>query len=837
MRTPETAFGQQLRHLRRRAGLSQEALAERAGLAPRAIAALESGARRSPYARTLGLLAEALGLSAAERAALADAAGSAACSRGQARTPAPHQPAVQTPQLPVWLTSFVGREAELDALRRLLDPGGSAVRLVTLLGPGGVGKTRLAVAVAAELAPVYPDRVVFVDLAPLRDARLVPATIARALDVRESGGRSARELLLDALRERHILLVLDNFEHLLGATPLVPELLQQCPRVAVLVTSRTALRVQGERRFAVGPLATPSAEADRAARDISGSPAVQLFVERAQAVVPEFALTELNASDVARLCGQLDGLPLAIELAAARAGVLSPGALVQRLERRLAHLTGGAADLPERQRTLRNTLAWSHGLLAPADQVLFRRLAVFAGGWTLEAAEAVCADAELPADAVLDQLRVLVDSSLVRRLDAARGEVRFGMLETIRDYALERLEAAGEAFLVGRRHLEWCLALAESMRPDAPDAQHLTRLAQEQDNLRAGLRWSIAAGEAQLALRLGVALFSLWFTRDLYAEGRAWFTELLAMPGAAAPTAARALALAYAGQLASLQDDVAAAEAWLHEGITTAEQAGDSLAQAICWHTLGNMAQARGALHEAEVLHHRTIALARRAGSPAVEAWGAYLLARVRYELGDVGGARLAVAETRHLGAADNDPRVRARLLALKGWLAALDGDARAALTLEQEGLALAHAIGDQYGLKFGHLLAARNALDRGKRQDAAKHLVTVLTIARDTSDHLVLARGLEGVAQLLAEAAPRQAVRFVGAAAALRERYGLKLTCQDRARLESWAAGARLRLGEAAHAVVWAGGQRDSLEHTITLALDMADATGTDAPAPATQV
>ena len=338
----------------------------------------------------------------------------------------------------------------------------------------------------------------FVDLAPLRDARLVPAAIARAVGVRESAGRSAGEVLLDALRERRLLLVLDNLEHLLPAAALLAELLGACPAVALLVTSRAALRLSAEQRFPVAPLATP-AEDEPSPAAIAAAPAARLFVERARSVVPEFRLEPEGAAMVGAICRRLDGMPLAIELAAARAALLGPAVLLRRLEHRLSLLTGGPADLPERQQTLRATLAWSHDLLEPAAQVLFRRLAVFAGGWMLEAAEAVCADARVPTDEVLGQLQVLADSSLIQvhRPGEAAGESRFVLLETVREYALEQLEAAGEGDELRARHAAYLLALGEQAERHVASAEQAVwqdRLSGELDNLRAALAWAGSSG-------------------------------------------------------------------------------------------------------------------------------------------------------------------------------------------------------------------------------------------------------------------------------------------------------------------------------------------------------
>jgi predicted ATPase/transcriptional regulator with XRE-family HTH domain len=439
----ETDFGDLLRHHRIAAGLTQEALAERAGLSTRGISDLERGARELPRKDTLRLLLQALDLAPADRTALVTAA----------RHPPATEPRGVHPDrfsgLPVALTPLIGRETDVVSVTGLLNE--PAVRLVTLTGPGGTGKTRLALAVAGRLAAVFPDGVAFVPLAALADPALVVSSIAQGLGVREAAGQTVIEALVAYLRDKRMLLVLNNFEHLLPAAPLVTDLLGADRSLSVLATSRVRLRLSGEREVMVPPLALPSAGSAPGRDELAHVPAVQLFVARAQDVKSDFALTDENASAVAVICQRLDGLPLAVELAAARIKILSPAALLARLDRRLPLLTGGLRDLPDRQQTLRKTMAWSHDLLGEQERALFRRLGVFAGGWTLEAAEAV-ANRDGAVD-VLEGVASLVDISLVRQSDQPDDEPRFMMLETIREFALERLgEDTTEKQAVERAH-------------------------------------------------------------------------------------------------------------------------------------------------------------------------------------------------------------------------------------------------------------------------------------------------------------------------------------------------------------------------------------------------
>ncbi|MBV9280805.1 MAG: helix-turn-helix domain-containing protein, partial [Chloroflexi bacterium] len=494
-----SSFGDLLRRHRLAAGLTQEDLAEHAGLSVRAISDLERATRHVPRKATVQLLLEALPVSERERGELEAAARrmSGAAPSGEGPDRRLHAPAHP-------LTLFVGRERELAELGALLRR--PEVRLVTLTGPGGIGKTRLALQLAASLAHAFRDGVCVVSLAHLAhkgpgygDADLVTAAIAEAVGVRERGGGALADTLKGALHDRQLLLVLDNFEHLLPASSLVADLLAGCPQLRMLVTTRAVLRLSGERVFEVPPLAVPAAGTLPDLEVVGQSEAVRLFCDRAQAAKADFALTRENAEAIVELCRRLDGLPLAIELAASRSRVLSPRALLARLSGRLDLVRGGARDLPARQQTLRGTIAWSYQLLDEGEQQVFTRLAVFAGGCTLAAAEAVCrAEGDLPGD-VLEGLSSLVDKSLlgVEEQEAPGGhtEPRFVLLETIREYALEKLAERDELLDAQRAHAAYYLRLAEEAEVELEGPRQvawLARLEREHDNLRAALRWALA---------------------------------------------------------------------------------------------------------------------------------------------------------------------------------------------------------------------------------------------------------------------------------------------------------------------------------------------------------
>jgi predicted ATPase/Tfp pilus assembly protein PilF len=806
--------------------------------------------------------------------------------------------------LPRPLTDLVGREQEAGAVRRLIAAG----PLVTLAGPGGGGKTRLALRVAADVLaapagggfPDLPDGVWFVDLAPLAEPALVPQAVAAAVGVVEQPGQDLTATLAEALRPRAMLLVLDNCEHVVDATARLAEaLLRAAPRLRVLATSREPLRAAGESVYRVPPLAAPDPEGAEPLERVASYPAVRLFVERAQAVRPGFAVTAGNAAAVAAVCGRLDGMPLAVELAAARTRVLSAEQLAARLNDRLALLTGGDRTAHRRQQTLRATLDWSYDLLAGAERALLGRLAVFAGGFSLAAAEAVgtdetsgwvepsgaAGDDAVSTSDVLDLLTSLVDKSLVVAESGAAGPgpvgdgeegvegVRYRLLETVRQYALERLARSGQATRVRGAHARHYLALAEQAVPGMQgpaQARWHARLEAEHDNLRAALAWYVEQRDGAHAMRLTGALRWFWYRRRYWEEGYVWPARALDLPGAEAPTVMRATVLQGAGLFAMWRDPAAAQAMW-EESIAISLANGVPDRAAATGTYLAWLLIRRGDLRAARARAEDALALAREADDPSALSNALALLAAVAARQGHHAAARARHEEALALRRTSGDVTGRSLLFLDMAKAAFLAGEEDRARTLAEEALRTAREAGIRQAVEEELRLIARVALAQGDlaaaearaaelvahvrgrgtaaEADALPVLARVAQAAgdapraaalyrealqlaqrlpdpgeehpvlyRDTNDQPGVALALEGAAALLAPEQPALALRLGAVAAGLRWRTRQPLTPGEQEALDRSLAGARARLDQDAAP---ADATADATAEAISLALD----------------
>ncbi len=830
MAEPST-FGELLYRHRLAAGLTQESLAERAQLSVRAISDLERGVRRLPYRHTVDALADALSLSAANHAELVAAAQRPSrpvwqrSRMGEAVTTASDVPVGRAllDSLPVPLTRLIGRDDDVATVQALLQHN----RVLTLIGPGGTGKTRLALAVAERVREQFTHGVCFVDLSPLRDPALVPGSIAVALGVHEDG-RPLRIVLPRILRERHMLILLDNFEQVLAGAAEVAALLAACPSLKVLATSRAPLRIRGEQAYPVRPLPLP--DDDEAFGRRPSGPALTLFAERARAVRPDLMLTPEHRAASATICRRLDGLPLAIELAAARVKLLPPAALLARLDRRMPLLVDGTRDAPARQRTLRDTLVWSYDLLTPAEQALFRRLAVFAGGWTLEAAEVVCGYDMRPAE-VFERLSTLVSQSLVVEYAAADGEPRFRMLETVREFAGELLDVSDEAPNLRRRHAEYILSLAERARPALRSAGRQPwdeRLAAERENLRAALDWALAH-EPELGLRL-VSALQLWIYRFMVAEGRRRVEALLVAPGVDPRSAGRAGALVTAAILAYVQSDATTALRRGGEAVARWRFVGEPAEHAWAQAWLAAIVAMRGAwcarrgrpYHTAAALGATSVATFRRLGdrwglAASLLAYGIFL-----FSGGDHIVGRPVLEECAALFQAQGDPWWGAAPLMHLGCLALAEGNDRRARGLLEEGLRLSRDGGDKNNIAHFLDLLARVLEHQGEYDHALVHLRESLELRREIGSVAGIAACLDGfAAEVAARGDSETATRLCGAAAALRAPIGAQLRMGIRELTENLIADLRAALGPTTFQSAWNVGQRLSEEQAIALALD----------------
>jgi len=714
--------------------------------------------------------------------------------------------------LPIQPNELIGRDAELGELRILLRRPG--VRLLTLTGAGGTGKTRLALQLGAECLDEYSDGVFFVPLASVSDPELVPASVAQALALRESGGQSLQELLTEHLRERELLLVVDNLEQLLPASAFLSELLAAAPGLTLLATSRAPLHLSAEHEYAVPPLGLPPADVRDADR-LREFESVTLFVTRARGVEANFELTEQNAAAVAEICLRLDGLPLALELAAARVKLLPPSALVARLGKRLTMLTGGRRDAPTRQQTLRKTIEWSHDLLDDPERIVFARLAVFVGGWTVEAAEGICGE-DLESE-VLDLLGSLLDKSLLRQGG------RSSMLATIHEFALERLDELGERASLEREHAEYFLRLAEEAEPGLTgddQGRWLEVLAADRGNLHAALTWSLA-NDADLAVSLAGTLWRFWYTRGEPTVGRAFLEGALA--NETSDPAARAKAFAGAAGLMMIQADLERAFELAGESVRLYEQVGDQAGMSTALNLMGSIAFHQGQYEDATALIERSLDAKRKLGDDWGVSVGLLNLGVLIMMHGDAERSRKNFEESLALKRKLGDSQGIAILLTNLGDLALHDGDYASARDYYGESLTMRRELGDRQGIGIVLASLSRAAQEDGQSEAAKAMAAESLEIFADLGDRESLTVVLESVADLaLTDGSPARALRLRSAAEALREVIGAPLPppsegWRDRAYEEAAKA-----LGQEATSAAVAAGRRLDAEAAVAEALDI---------------
>lgn len=745
--------------------------------------------------------------------------------------------------LPLQLTSFIGREREIDEVKLWL----SVTRLLTFTGPGGSGKTRLAIQVAAESVEEFRDGVFFVSLAAITEPTLVAHTIAQTLGITESVGRSIRDSLKEYLQSRNILLVLDNFEQVISAAPLVADLVATCSQLYVLATSRESLRVRGEREYPVSPLVPPNLAKLPPLESLAQNPAVELFIQRAQAVKPDFKITNETASAIAEICYRLDGLPLAIELAAARVRLMTPREMLARLEHRLQFLTGGARDLPVRQQTLRNAIAWSYDLLNKDEQELFRRLSVFVGGCTLAAAEAVAVTSsvrlanrhadtapdpgmfpreDLQEHSVLDQIDSLLDKSLLRSGKGANDESRLVMLETLREFGLEQLEVSGEQEMIRERHAVYFQSIAEhgEARLESTDqVEWLNRMEQEHDNLRAALEWSRTAhGGGELCMRLVSLLGIFWEARGHFSEGRARLTTVLAMVSAQARTATRAQLLRRAAELAYRQSDYAATASLAKESLEICRELGDKQGTASALIKLGDAATEVGEYTTAAAHFQEALAIWRGLEDYHGMARALINLGWAAIRLGDysVANARLEEALSLHRDLRD----IRGIGFALSGLgeVAMRQGDYARATRLVEESLDLRRQSGNKWGVGVSLGTLGWIALRKGELEQAVMRLAESLEVRQEIGDKSGIAWCLERLGEIaFARGQIEKAARVFGAAAALRASIGSVIDAVDRQEYTDKLAALSGQFREKRFAAEWVQGAALTPEQAIQLALD----------------
>lgn len=808
------AFGHYVKQRRRDQDLTQAMLARCVGCAEITIQKIEAG-RLRPSRQIAERLAEALALTGEERIGFIQLA--------RRPPPALSEMAVShARRLPIPPTPLIGREREMAAVSAALLR--NDVRLLTLIGPPGVGKTHLALSVAAQLGEHFADGIIFVNLAPINQPGQVIPAIARALNLPERMDQKLDEQLSAVLHGRNLLLLLDNFEHLVTAAPYLAQLLATASVFKVFATSRVVLHLSGEHVYGLAPLPLPPLANDaQTSTSLIDQPAVALFLMRARALKPNFVLAAVHVQAIAAICVRLDGLPLAIELAAARIKLFSPQMLFKRLEQRLALLTGGAQDLPARQQTLRGAIDWSYQLLNRREQVLFARLAVFVGGCTIEAVEEICC----PEDPdILDLLTRLFDKSLVQQVDDGEGRPRFMVLDTIREYALERLSECGELAQLRCRHAVYFMTLAEQAEPAFEGAERAHQQAwlhyfdREHDNVRAALHWCFTTPEgSHYGIRLTAAIWQFWWIRGYLTEGRRWVAQALTHISAA--TRLRAKLLNQAGFLAFSQADYTAARNWHEESLALASSLADQQALADALIGLANIASRRSDYHRADQLFRQSAELYQELGDRGSYAWSLAGMANMARIAADYTQTRTLLEKSRSLFQLLGDQRGLAYVINDLGLLAYDERDFATAHTLFTESLALFTALAERHAISGVLTCLGHTALRQADVSHAIIRYRESLAVCRELADRAGIADNLMGMASAVAaQGDVLQAAQWWGAAETLREAISDSLLPIEQANYAGEVAAARAQCKSADFEVAWQTGCALSCDEVVAQAI-----------------
>lgn len=815
-----SALGHWIKERRRAIALSREALADHVGCSIETIRKIETG-RRRPSLQIAERMATALQISDGDRPQFLQLARAKEDLSGPTALPGNSGERIAT-TLPVPYTPLIGRAADLERTARLLSQ--PEVRLLTLLGPGGVGKTRLALQLVTELESAFADGVYFVPLAALRDPNLVLPTIAHSLNIWKDADQTLTTIMAERLAGQQILLVLDNFEQVLDGALAIATLLETCPQLKILVTSRAALHLSLEHQFQVRPLSLPDLTDQAPIDELTHYSAVELFLQRAQAINPDLVLTEANAAAIAELCVRLDGLPLAIELAVARVKLLTPQAMLAQITKGtngsfFQLLNGGPRDASDRHQSLYATIAWSYELLSPTQQQLFRWLSIFVGGCSLEAIAAICSDgAEAALDAptlsnvddCLNELSTLIDNCLVYQV-ASDGDVRFMLLETIREFALQRLIASDEWAAIRRRHALFFVSFVERIGPELEglgQSGWLKAMEQEYDNIREALRWSLQDGDAEIALRLAGMLCVFWNARGYVNEGRQWLSLALSRDSSAVPVLVQMQALDVAGVLAFMQDDYAEAKGYFQAILALRAHAEETLYPAQAMINLGLIAYWEGAYGEAIQLLEEGWQLSQTRGDLRASAKAQLYLAMALLNQDDFVRSEQLLSRSRELYQRLNYQNGLGTVLNFQGRAALYRGDTDQAAVLLQESLRIFQPTGYKPGIARSYTYLARIALKQEQLGHAKSLLQEALSIFHEVGDKEGTATALEGLAGVYcAEELALRSVFLCGAAASLRATIKAPQPPADRAYYEQLHTTLAEHLGEQAFRQGWERG------------------------------